>query len=413
MKKRGPLSTVVLVCTCLLLYGGTAFAGGFGLYEGSVRANALGGSVIAKADDPASAIFFNPAGMTRLSGTQFALGGTVITPMTSVETEQGGRTEHDSLKWNYFAVPYAYVTHQLNDRFWVGLGFFARFGLGTEFDENWPGRNNSYNSFVRGVELNPNVAYKLTDKLSLSAGMSLVRMDIKLESRAPIFEVDTSLKGEGYGVGYNLGAHYKLLDWVKLGLSYRSKVHISLNGRAEYQPPSYLHRFFLNGHIDSGVTLPDELMLGVNFQVLHNLSIEFSAIRTGWSNFDKMSIEFHNPVAGMDRVTKAKNWNDVWRWQMGIEYNALDWLDLRCGYVYDNGPIPRATTDYLVPSNDRQFYCIGAGLHWKAWTVDLSYAYLLSRNRSIHSSRPVDGVLKGRLYDGQTDLYGLGVSYKF
>ncbi len=392
MKRRGLFSTALLICTAFL-WSSQAFAGGFGLYEGSVRANALGGSVIAKADDPASAIFFNPAGMTQLSGTQFAMGGTIITPMTNVETEQYGRTEHDSLKWNAFTVPYTYVTHQLNDRFWVGLGFFARFGLGTEFDENWPGRNNSYNSFVRGVELNPNVAYKLTDKLSLSAGMSLVRLDVKLESRAPIFDVDTVLKGNGLGVGYNLGAHYKLLDWVKLGLSYRSKVHINLDGRAKYQSPSYLHPLFSNGHIDTNVTLPDELMLGVNFQVLHNLSIEFSAIRTGWSNFDKMSIQFTHPVAGMDRVTKTKDWNDVWRYQIGIEYNALDWLDLRCGYVYDNGPIPRSTTDYLVPSNDRQFYCIGAGLHWKAWTVDLSYTWLQSRNRSIHSSRPGDGVL--------------------
>ena len=153
-------------------------------------------------------------------------------------------------------------------------------------------------------------------------------------------------------------------------------------------------------------------MLGVNFQVLHNLSIEFSTVRTGWSNFDKMSIVFHNPVVGMDRVTKQKDWNDVWRWQMGIEYNATSWLDLRCGYVYDNGPIPRKTTDYLVPSNDRQMYCAGAGFHWRSWTFDLSYNYLVSRNRSV-AARPADGVLEGRLYDGTTHLIGLGVGYTF
>jgi long-chain fatty acid transport protein len=216
-------------------------------------------------------------------------------------------------------------------------------------------------------------------------------------------------------VGYNFGVHYKALDWLKLGLSYRSKVRINLSGRADYIQPGWASSsgFLRDGAIDSHVTLPDELMMGVNFQVLRNLSIELSTIYTRWSSFDQMSIQFDNNPVGSDRKTKQKSWNDVWRWQIGIEYNAAEWLDLRCGYVYDNGPIPRATTDYLVPSNDRQFYCIGVGLHWKAWTVDLSYQYLISRNRSIHSARPDDGVLKGRLYDGQTDLYGLGLSYKF
>ena len=411
MKRKGLFCTALLVCAGLL-WSGQALAGGFALFEGSVRANGLGGSVIAKADDPASAIFFNPAGMTQLSGTQVSCGATIIAPMTTVETERFGHTEDTDLKRRYYVPPYAYVTHQLNDRFFVGVGFFARFGLGTDFGNEWPGSHNSYDAYVRGVELNPNVAYKITDRLSVSAGTSLERLDIKLASRAPIFNVKTVLTGDGYGVNYNLGAHYKLLDWIKLGLSYRSKVHIDLGGRAEYRAPSNLQRYFLNGHIDSTVTLPDELMLGVNFQVLHNLSIEFSTVRTGWSNFDKMSIVFHNPVVGMDRVTKQKDWNDVWRWQMGIEYNATSWLDLRCGYVYDNGPIPRKTTDYLVPSNDRQMYCAGAGFHWRSWTFDLSYNYLVSRNRSV-AARPADGVLEGRLYDGTTHLIGLGVGYTF
>ncbi|MEI6125612.1 MAG: OmpP1/FadL family transporter [Pseudomonadota bacterium] len=385
----------------------TAFAGGFALYEGSVRANGLAGCLIGKADDP-SAIFFNPAGITQLPGTQISLGGTIISPMTHVKTESWGRTQDSHLKRNYFTPPYAYITYQQSDRLWLGFGFLARFGLGTEFDEGWPGRHNSYNAFVRVVELNPNAAFKVTDKLSVSGGVSLARLDLKLESRAPIFDADTVLKGNGMGVGYNVGVHYKLLDWIKLGLSYRSKIHMNLDGRAEYISSPKLQRLFLQGHIDSTVTLPDELMLGVNFQTLDNLSIEFSTIRTGWSNFDQMSIQFHNPVAGMKRVTKAKDWNDVWRWQMGIEYNATTWLDLRMGYVYDNGPTPRTTTDYLVPANDRQMFCFGTGFKWKAWTLDLSYNYLMSRNRTV-SARPIDGVLKGRLYNGETHLYGLGI----
>ena len=87
-------------------------------------------------------------------------------------------------------------------------------------------------------------------------------------------------------------------------------------------------------------------------------------------------------------------------------------LDLRCGFAYDNGPVPRNTSDYLLPVNDWYQFTLGTSLHWRAWTLDLSYAYLVSRNRSV-AARPADGVLKGRFYDGQTDLYGIGLGYKF
>lgn len=413
MRKTTCLFTAVLACTCLLLSSSPAFAGGFALYEGSVRANALGGSVVAKADDP-GAIFFNPAGITQLPGTQAAMGVSIIMPSTEVRTEKFGRSDNSKLKWNYFAPPYAYLTYQLNDRFWLGAGFFARFGLGTQFDENWPGAENSYNAFVRVVEFNPNIAWKANDKLSLAAGFSLARMDLKLESKAPIFSYDTSLTGNGYGVGYNLAIHYKALDWLKIGISYRSKVRINLKGRADYIQPRWASSsgLFRDGRIDSHVTLPDELFMGVNFQLLHNLSLELSTVLTRWNSFNQMSITFDNDVAGMGRATKPKDWRDVWRYQIGLEYGIANWCDLRCGFVYDHGPIPRHTVDYLVPSNDRYMYCVGTGFKWRAWTFDLSYNLLISENRH-YNARPADGVLKSRTHDGVTHIIGIGFGYKF
>ena len=411
--KRNIGISIVCICMCLLS-GSTAFAAGFALYEGSVRANALGGSVIAKADDTASAGFFNPAGMTQLPGTQIAMGVSLIMPSTHVTTERYGRSDDSKLKWNYFAPPYGYISYQLNDRFWLGAGFFARFGLGTQFDEDWPGAENGYNSFVRVVEFNPNIAWKVDDKLSLSGGFSLARMDLKLESKAPLVGYDTSLTGNGYGVGYNFGVHYKLLDWVKLGLSYRSKIRINLSGRADFIQPDWASAsgFVRDGAIDSHVTLPDELFMGVNFQVLPKLSVELSTVYTRWSSFDQMSIKFDNNPAGAGRKTKEKAWRDVWRWQIGVEYNLTDWCDLRTGFVYDNGPIPRHTVDYLVPSNDRQMWCVGTGFKWRAWTFDFSYNLLLSENRK-YNARPADGVLKGRTHEGVTHIFGIGFGYKF
>src|SRR5512135_306645 len=129
--------TVVFV----LFLSTSAFGAGFALYEGSARGNVLGAGLVASADDP-SALFYNPAGITQLKGKQAMIGFTAITPMISVETQNGARS--DDFKRNWYFPPHAYYTQQINDKWWGGLGLFSRFGLGTEFDSNWPGRYNSY-----------------------------------------------------------------------------------------------------------------------------------------------------------------------------------------------------------------------------------------------------------------------------
>ena len=142
------------------------------------------------------------------------------------------KTDKDSeLKRNWFYPPYGYLTRQLSDRLWFGVGMFARFGLGTEYAENWPGRYNSYNAVVKGVEINPNLAWKFNDCFSIAGGLSVMRLDVKLEQKIPIFNVDSSLKGHSYGLGFNLAAHYKPRDWVSFGFLYRSKVNITSGAR--------------------------------------------------------------------------------------------------------------------------------------------------------------------------------------
>ncbi len=403
--------TIILATASLFISDGRAFGAGFALYEGSARGNALGGTLVGRADDP-SALFYNPAGITQLPGTQVSGGLTVIYPISHITTEFLGNRQDTKLKSNWFYPPNAYVTYQKNDRLWFGVGFFARFGLGTQFDKDWPGRYNSYNAVVKGVEINPNVAYKITDRFSVAAGLSVMRLDIKLQQMIPLFNVDSTLKGHSYGWGYNFAFHYRPCDWMAVGFLYRSKVKHTVHGNADFIKPRILDSTFPNGTVHADVTLPDEYFFGVVFRPINRLSFEVDAIMTRWHNFDKMKIRFDDAVAGMDSITKQKSWHDVWRYQMGLEYALTRMMDIRFGYVYDNEPIPGRTIDYLVPSYDRQLFSCGLGFHWEHWSTDVSYTYLLSKNRNI-DARPADGVLKGRLHDSDAQLIGFNVGYKF
>lgn len=410
MKKS--LTTRLIIFAVISVFcipAGRVFAAGFALYEGSARGNALGGALIARADD-ASAVYYNPAGITQLPGTQIVSGMNLITPSNKIYFYENG--EDSQLKRNWFYPPYGYLTRQLSDKLWFGIGMFARFGLGTEYEENWPGRYNSYNAVVKGVEINPNLAWKFNDCFSLAAGLSLMRLDVKLEQMIPIFNVNSSLKGHSYSWGFNLAAHYKPREWVSFGFLYRSKVKHNLEGRADFTTSSFLRKAFPNGTINADVMLPDEYFLGVAFKPIDRLSIEFDAILTRWNTFNHLTINFDEGIAGMGSVTKQKDWHDVWRYQIGVEYALTRMVDLRLGYTYDNEPIPAGGVDYLVPSYDRQLFSCGFGLHWGPWSTDFSYTYLRSKNRNFEA-RPIDGVPKSRLHDGDCYIIGAGIGYKF
>ena len=73
MRKKTWWFALVLAWGGLFHCPGLSFGSGFALYEAGARSSALAGAVVARADD-LSAIFYNPAGITQLEGTQAQFG---------------------------------------------------------------------------------------------------------------------------------------------------------------------------------------------------------------------------------------------------------------------------------------------------------------------------------------------------
>ncbi len=407
-----------LVATAQLSYGA-----GFGLYEGSARGNALGGAFVGKADDP-SALFYNPAGITQLDGLQVMTGATVILPSTDVVINGQSHSSED----NVWIPPHFYATYRFSERVWFGLATFSQFGLGTEFDENWPGRYNSYNAVIQTATLNPNIAVKLNDQLSLAAGLEIMWFDLTLEQkidplnlRNPVSDVDQSLKGDSFGYGFNVAMHYKPCNWVSMGISYRSQVKQHLKGEADFSVPdavgNILPGYFNDTDVEGAVTLPDMLFLGLTFYPMDRLSFEVGGIFNRWSTYDALTIGYENspnPNLGSPlNVTRQKKWENAWRLMVGAEYKATDWLDLRFGYDFDEEPIDDQFVDYLVPANDRHMFSFGPGIHWNNWTFDLSYTYIYITERNVDESESAGVIVPSKFENGEAHLFGVSVSYMF
>ena len=157
---------------------------------------------------------------------------------------------------------------------------------------------------------------------------------------------------------------------------------------------------------------------------MEKLSVEVGAVYTLWSKYDELKINFGDNVipvfnadgtpAGTltDQTVSKKNWDDVWRLNIGVEYAALDWLDVRLGYVWDQSPAKDSTIDYLLPDSDRHIFSGGLGFHKDNWAVDMSYSYLMFEDRDI-KGRPLDGVYDGKVKDAHAHVAGLSFTYKF
>ena len=397
----------VLLLACAVFSYNEARAAGFGLYEFSARGNALAGTTIARDATPGS-MAMNPAQVARVPGLQIEAGMTTITAGADV-TYDGHSQSTDR---QYFFVPHTYMTWQINEKFSAGLGIFSRFGLGNSYPEDWVGATSIYDISVQSMSAQPTLAVNVNDWLSLGVGLEIMWFDIDIKNKialgpAPVFgfdmgQVDSKISGDNYAIGGTLGVHLHPLDWLSIGVSYRTNIKQDVDGKAKFNKSDInplvqpmFGQAFENMGAHGTIILPAQTAFGVAVTPWADWTFEVDAIFTQWSSFEELKIDFDdNLMQGLPRppVTssvKEKDWRDVWRLSVGVEYAATDWLDLRAGYTYDQSPMRGYAMDALIPAHDRHLFNVGAGFHMDEWSVDLAYNYLNAVSMSGHT---VEGI---------------------
>jgi long-chain fatty acid transport protein len=391
----------------LIMAPASGYGSGFALFEAGARASALMGTMVARADDP-SAIFYNPAGLVQLPGFQIMGGASFIVPQVEIGTNLNGRSTSTLMDSRVSVVPHFFASYRLAERVWLGLGVNSPFGLGIKYDSNWPGRFNVIKSDIQTLNINPTVAVKITDYLSVGAGLDLMYFNFDMTRALPLPLLGPQtvhLAGDTWGLGFNLGLLWKPRNDVSLGVSYRSQVGQQIDGPAHFQP---YHA--LNTRASGGIILPDMIFAGIMVRPVEKLTVEVGAIWIRWSLFRNFNVKFDNAL-GM--LSEQKNWHNTLRGQVGAEYRALPWLDLRTGYSLENEPMPDKNVDYLVPtSNTRHNFSFGTGFRWRAMTMDLAYTLVYLPNRYVNSSSAA-GVLPSNFRDRLSHVIVLSLGYKF
>jgi long-chain fatty acid transport protein len=383
-----------------------AQAAGFALIEqnASGLGNAYAGQAAAAAD--ASTVFFNPAGMTYLSDRQVVMAGHLIKPQAefsgTVSPDIGGGNGGDA--GSLALVPNAYFAYRLTPDVHLGVGLNAPFGLKTEYDATWKGRTHAVKSEVKTINLNPSVAWKASESLSLGAGMSVQYAEATLSNSAGGAGLAT-VTGDDYGWGYNLGALWQTSEATRIGLAYRSEVKQTLNGDVGFSTATSL-----NGPVNAGVTLPDSASLSL----FHTLDPRWDLLAditwTGWSDFKELRIVRTNgDVLG---TPTQENWSDSYRYSLGANYHLNDKLTLRAGVAFDETPVSDAYRTARIPDEDRIWIALGAQYQLSRKSViDVGYAHLFFKDAYLDKTE--NGITLAGSYDASVDILSAQITLNF
>ncbi|MBW1939996.1 MAG: TonB-dependent receptor [Deltaproteobacteria bacterium] len=408
------IALVFLVFTVLCTTS-TVYGSGFGIFAHGASALGQADSVIAHADEP-SAIFFNPALINDLPGTQMEIGTKLIVPCREFKSDLSGNTV-DGENNVYFPSTF-FISHSFNDTVTAGLGVFNPFGLGTEWDDDWEGRYIATKSEIKTYTINPAVSYRITPRISFAAGVDFLWFDATLEKNipTPAGDIGQKFSGDGNGFGYNLGILLDISDKISLGISYRSEIDVDIDGDASFNLPSpsppKLIESFPNTGGKTDITLPQQIFAGISYQASDQLTLETGLRWEDWSSFKDLTIDLDEKVGGQSSVTTLRDWNSTFSWNIGGKYAVNEVFSILSGYRYGNNPAPDKTFDPSIPASDSHLFCIGTDIKFKKFKVAMSYVYQLQEDRNKNNEVGGSAAANGE-YESALHLLGISLVYRF
>jgi long-chain fatty acid transport protein len=390
-----------------------AHAGGFAVYTHGASTLGQAGTAIAHGDDP-TVIFYNPALLSLLPGTQVQAGTTLIFINREFRSEATGekfKTDND-----LFTPSTLYLSHRFSDKLSAGFGVFSPFGLGNDWGKEWEGRFIATNSELKSFNFNPAVSLRLTPRLAVAGGIDLLYLDATLEKQVratdlgiliPGLEIGQKFTGDGTGWGFNLGLLFDLTDDLAMGISYRSEIEVETKGKASLASPLDLEEA---GKAD--LTLPQQAFAGLYYRGFDPLTFELGLRWEGWSSFDELRIE----MANLPDSVSPRAWKDSFTYNLGARYRLNPTVTLLAGYLFGKSPVPDHTFDPTIPDADTHLFSLGTDLEFQRFKVALSYAYQRLEKRTkdnLIGDSTVPEDLANGTYRSNLHLIAAGLTYRF
>ena len=428
-----------LLAVSLTVTQGAVGAAGFGIDFVGARSVGTATAGSAAAAD-ASTIFFNPAGLVELGRNEWLLGGDLFRLYDRFTNEGStilggaiptpGSNGLEAIPTKF--IPWAFGSYRVKENLSVGLGVFAPFGLRTDYGNDFVGRYQDVLTGLTVIDVNPVIAYRAADWLSIGGGVTVQYAHVHLKQAIDFGSAcvaavgagacaglglvpgrsdgQTELKADDVDFGYNLGVLVRPKAGSQLGVSYRSRVkHRFDDGEQTFFVPSNARAFLAAGGMPAALTgstvstelpLPARLFLGWS-ESIGPVKVMADATLTKWGTFQSTAVTPASPATGA-AVVIQQGYNDAWRYAVGVDYTFDARWAFRGGMAYDETPIPGALVQAALPDRDRIYFSMGASYrHRNKWDVDVGYSYVrYVGDIPINRTTALGGTLRGHFEVG-------------
>lgn len=451
----GKLTIAAALCSSAIMCASTASAAGFQLTEQSVagmgRAHAGAGIV----GDDVSAIHFNPAGLTLLHGLQTTVAGTYVSLDIDYKGLNGAR---ENGRDKPASIPAAFLSYQVNDSLWLGLAITSPYGMRIRYGSDWSENQRGISGSVTTVDINPNIAWKVNDYISIGGGVSALWTHSKIKSGLPAKQTQAlpaalgggsldiplggqfEYKGSDWMFTYNLGLMVSPTEDLRFGVSYRSSAHVTARG--DY----YIRgNAVMNGEGDGKGRLqtPETVYISATWKPIQKLRLSGLARWANWKKFENMRFSMdnlsnlHATQGAMDlaqsfppalaqgaigaiqsklgNVNIENNWKAAWLFSLGADLDVTDQWTIRGGVALETDPIKQQNLrTALIPDTKRLW--LTCGLSWKPtpkWQVDMAYGHIRGiGHRNLYESDK-SNVKVGKFEKMNAWMAGAAVTYRF
>lgn len=347
-----------------VLLAGSAYAGGYQIAVQGQKMVAMGHTGVGIVLD-ASSVYFNPAALPYLNDSKwnFALGASFVLSngvYRDNDTQEEYRTDNPTgTPFNF------YGSYNINDRWSVALGIYTPFGSSLDWGQGmgWTGSHMINNIKLSAIYFQPTVAFRVSEKFSLGAGVIYARGGVNLNRNLSQLIVgnngrpDVTLDSDANGWGFQVGAYFQD-EKFSAGITYKSTITAKAEGGdADFENvPASLPIQFDDTTFSAELPLPGSVNVGLGYNISSKWLVAADFNYTFWSAYEELLIDFDSDVPDSQN---PRNYKDSYTIRIGTQYLVSEHFALRGGFYYDTTPVREGYFTPETPSNNSFNYTGG------------------------------------------------------
>lgn len=373
---------LVLALTGAAISPPTVHALGVRVPDQDPFAIARGNAFVATADNP-SAIYYNPAGITQLTGHNISLGANIISISDEFTPPTGAGFDTESKVHVLPQLFYTFNPESMPVSF--GLGFYTPFGLGVEWPDQTPFRTLALDGEITFGTINPVAAWKINEQVSVAGGLMINYGDTTLSRgllppEEPPYPPGNNLEfnGDAWSVGFNLGVRWEITEQHSVGATYRSASKMNFSGTSVYSP-----MVAPTGPASAEFQFPQNATVGYSFRPTPKWNLEINVDWTDWDSLNTVTLQQPETT---DNVSLLFNWRSSWMFQFGgTRYLENGW-NVSAGYIFSQNSVPDEWFNPAIPDSDRHVFSVGVGKKFEKWSLDAAFQYGYGPTRTLANS---------------------------